>query len=319
MLLTRITVLGAVAVAVGAATGDPIDPMNPATYGDLKGGVMQLDSKGVMRATGQSAEELAAEGKAPTKVFVPAFDEEESSTYNTNIAAVYQCDACAGIAFSMSDAFIKAEKLRGGTKGPKALPESEFFDIVERVCGADLVGKYGIKSRHGNAWDKVFSGPGLTEALALPDGQFGGGHWDARMKKMCEELVDDFSEEGIYGFHRSSSNTLKKGMCKKKCKVAKKAKEAKEAEHRAQAQAQAEAQAAAAAPSPPAQDKKAAAKKTKKGAAAKKAPAAAAGNSAELAALRAENAALKAQLAECSAKRATAEKSLEDMIEIMDK
>lgn len=292
IMLTRITVLSAVAVAVGAATGEPIDPMNPATYGDLKEGVMQLDAKGMMRPTGQTAEEAAANGEAPRKVFVPAFDEEESSTYNSNIAARYQCDACTGIAFTMTNAFVVAEKHHGGSKGPKALPESEFFDIVERVCAEELTGKYGIKSRHGNAWDKVFSGPGL-EAMELPDGQFGGSHWDKRMIKMCEEMVDEFSEEGMYGMHRSSTTNLKKGMCKKKCAV----------KHPPQAMPQQrKAPAAAAAPS------------KKKGG-----TATAAGDSAEIAALRAENAKVKAQLAACAAELEKAQKSLEEMIDVMDK
>merc|ERR1719506_3130877 len=246
LMLTTVVTLSAVAVAVGAATGQPINPMDPATYGDMKEGVMQLDAKGVMRPTGQTAEELAAKGEAPRKVFVPAFDEEESSTYNSNIAERYQCDACTGIAFTMTIA------------------------IVEKVCAKDLTGKYGIKSRHGNAWDKVFSGPGLHEAMELPDGQFGGSHWDRRMIKMCEEMVDEFTEEGMYAMHRSSTTNLKKGMCKKKCAV----------KHPPPAMPQ-QPKAPAAATPPPSE-------KGGKGAA---------GDSAEIAALRAENAKVKAQLA----------------------
>jgi len=292
LMLTTVVTLSAVAVAVGAATGQPINPMDPATYGDMKEGVMQLDAKGVMRPTGQTAEELAAKGEAPRKVFVPAFDEEESSTYNSNIAERYQCDACTGIAFTMTNAFVVAEKLTGGTKGPTALPESEFFDIVEKACAKDLTGKYGIKSRHGNAWDKVFSGPGLHEAMELPDGQFGGSHWDRRMIKMCEEMVDEFTEEGMYAMHRSSTTNLKKGMCKKKCAV----------KHPPPAMPQ-QPKAPAAATPPPSE-------KGGKGAA---------GDSAEIAALRAENAKVKAQLAACAAELEKAQKSLEEMIEVMDK
>merc|ERR1712216_72632 len=177
-------------------------------YGDLKSGVHQGDASGKLLPTGEAAEDV--EGDA-TQVFVPAFDEEESSTYNTNVPKKFQCDACTGIAFTLTNAFVTQERLLA-----KALPESEYYDLIEKVCNEEIVGQYGIKSRHGNAYDKVFSGPGL-KAHDLPDGQFGGEHWDKRMTKLCEELVDEFGEEEIYEMHRSTSKDIRKDLCKKQC------------------------------------------------------------------------------------------------------
>merc|ERR1719247_2203528 len=128
--------------------------------------------------------------------------------------------------------------------------------------------------------------------MELPDGQFGGSHWDRRMIKMCEEMVDEFTEEGMYAMHRSSTTNLKKGMCKKKCAV----------KHPPPAMPQQPK--APAAPTPPPSEKGG------KGAV---------GDSAEIAALRAENAKVKAQLAACAAELEKAQKSLEEMIEVMDK
>merc|ERR1712100_888437 len=117
------------------------------------------------------------------------------------------------------------------------------------------------------------------KAYELEDAQFGGMYWDKRIKKLCLELADSVGEGEIYAMHRNPSKTLAKAMCKRHCAKPKKQP-----------------------------------KKPKK---AKKAPKKARGS--EIAKLRAENAKLKAALASCEAERDTVKKSLDDMIDIMDK
>lgn len=297
LVMARITVIAAAAVAVDIhGDGDFVDPAsNPEMYGNMKAGMHKLDANGkIVEIDPSEANAPLKEGEAPPRqVFVPAWTEDELSTYNTNIPEHYACDACKGIAFSFTNAFVTGEK----HFNQKELPESEFFDTIEQVCTKELQGKYGVKARHGNAMDKVFSGPGLA-AHDLEDGQFGGDHWDKRMAKMCEELVDEFSEERIYELHRSTSKDLRKDLCKKKCAKKPKKKPIK----------------IPGAPSHPKNTKGPANPATIKDVDMKNTKV-----NAELKKLRAENMKLKAKLKSCNEKRETAEASLAEMIEILEK
>merc|ERR1719197_1045582 len=222
-----------------------------------------------------------ANGEA-REAYMPAWDDEESSTFNKDLPEKMKCDGCRGVAFMLSQSFAKREAEIG--TGDKPLPESEFYNEIEETCEKRLEGKYGIKARNKNARDKVFSGPGL-KAYELEDAQFGGMYWDKRIKKLCLELADSVGEEEIYAMHRNPSKTLAKAMCKRHCAKPKKAPKK----------------------APKAKAVKAKSETPKK-----------AGGS-EIAKLRAENAKLKAALASCEAERDTVKKSLDDMIDIMDK
>ena len=228
------------------------------------------------------------------QAFMPDWSDEESSPFNRDLPEHMKCDGCRGVAFMLSQSFAKREAEIG--VGDKPLPESEFYHEIEETCERRLKGKYGVKARNQNARDKVFSGPGL-KAYDLDDAQFGGLYWDRRIKKLCLELADSVGEEEIYAMHRDPSKTLAKAMCKRQCSKPKKPTKQKKKVKTTKAQTK-----APKAKAPPA--KTDTAKK--------------AGGS-EIAKLRAENAKLKAALASCEAERDTVKKSLDDMIDIMDK
>ena len=131
-----------------------------------------------------SAVEVDPNGET-RQAFMPAWDDEEQSTFNKDLPEKFMCDACRGIAFAFTSSFVKRESevSNGGT-----LPESEFYHEIETTCEERLEGKFGVKARNKDPRDKVFSGPGLA-AYDLPDAQFGGLYWDRRIKKLCLEPV----------------------------------------------------------------------------------------------------------------------------------
>merc|ERR1719378_1626163 len=232
-----------------------------------------------------SAVEVDADGET-RKAYMPAWDDEEESTFNKDLPEKFKCDGCRGVAHMLTKSFVQreAELTNGG-----ALPESEFFHEIEATCDERLKGKFGVKARNKNPKDKVFSGPGL-KAMDLDDAQFGGLYWDRRMNKMCLELADSVGEEEIYAMHRDPSTPLAKAMCKRQCAKPKPVKKAK-------------------AP------KKHTPKETTKS----NPTSSKQSSSSELMALRKQNAELKKQLASCKKERGALKKSLSDMIDIMDK
>merc|ERR1719378_576953 len=241
-----------------------------------------------------SAVEVDADGET-RKAYMPAWDDEEESTFNKDLPEKFKCDGCRGVAFMLTKSFAQreAEVSNGGE-----LPESEFFHEIEATCDERLEGKFGVKARNANPHDKVFSGPGL-KAYELDDAQFGGLYWDKRIKKLCRELADAVGEEEIYAMHRDPSKPLAKALCKRHCAKPKKEKR----KHQKKAAVKTTAKTTAG---------KAAAQK-------KQAEAATAADCAEVAALRAENVELKQKLASCEQEVGTVKKSLSDMIDIMDK
>merc|ERR1719311_1256950 len=239
-----------------------------------------------------SAVEVDADGET-RKAYMPAWDDEETSTFNKDLPEKFKCDGCRGVAFMLTKSFAQreAEVSNGGE-----LPESEFYNEIEETCETRLEGKFGVKARNANPNDKVFSGPGL-KAYELDDAQFGGMYWDKRIKKLCLELADAVGEEEIYAMHRDPSKPLAKALCKRHCAKPKKPKKPMKQTKTTKAQTKAP---------------------TTKTQPAKTDSANKAGGS-EIAKLRAENAKLKAALASCEAERDTVKKSLDDMIDIMDK
>merc|ERR1711871_206894 len=236
---------------------------------------------------------VEAEGKT-RKAYMPDWNDEESSTFNKDLPEKFKCDGCRGVAFMLSQSFAKREAEIG--VGSKPLPESEFYHEIEETCEVRLEGKYGVKARNQNSKDKVFSGPGL-KAYDLEDAQFGGMYWDKRIKKLCLELADSVGEEEIYAMYRDPSKNLAKAMCKRHCAKPKKPKKPRKLTKTTKAQTKVP--------------------KTKTQPA--KTDSANKAGGSEIAKLRAENAKLKAALASCEAERDTVKKSLDDMIDIMDK
>ncbi|XP_059143387.1 marginal zone B- and B1-cell-specific protein-like [Physella acuta] len=133
-------------------------------------------------------------------------DEDEGSKF---MPQAYRCDACRAIAIQFTNLFSKAESKKKSGK----LSYVEILDHVEQQC-QDEYKEFGLKSVLG---ENKFSAPGLETAMmsGMVDA---GGLWKRRMQKLCEELVGEYEEDGIYAMWSEPESTFEQELCRNYCK-----------------------------------------------------------------------------------------------------
>eukprot|EP00112_Aurelia_sp_Birch-Aquarium-sp1_P022011 Seg607.5 transcript_id=Seg607.5/GoldUCD/mRNA.D3Y31 product="Marginal zone B- and B1-cell-specific protein" protein_id=Seg607.5/GoldUCD/D3Y31 len=127
---------------------------------------------------------------------MPKMTEEEQ--HSQHMPQNLKCDACTAVAFQMAKHLEKAERKIGG----KALKESDYLDIFEKVCDWEVYQDYGIKSANGV---NRISGEGL-EAKDVPGMLGGGGKWPGRLAERCGTLVGEIGEDEIYAEYRKKKS-----------------------------------------------------------------------------------------------------------------
>lgn len=98
----------------------------------------------------------------------PDLTEEEQTLGSHRIPPGYECDACAGIAYTIEQGFQKAE---AKYKTKKRLREGEIIDVLETVCQPEYMAKtmgYGIRGDSdvlpGESEEKLLCGPGIPHS-----------------------------------------------------------------------------------------------------------------------------------------------------------
>ncbi|GFN99567.1 plasma cell-induced resident endoplasmic reticulum protein, partial [Plakobranchus ocellatus] len=105
-------------------------------------------------------------------------------------------------------------KAMKSVKANGRLPLADQIEVAEIVCEKKLLG-YGLKEARGK---KLLSGPGLA-GEQLPGVMEAGGKWEARLKTLCFELIEEFEEEGIYNVYTVfGSGGFSQGLCGSYCK-----------------------------------------------------------------------------------------------------
>lgn len=144
----------------------------------------------------------------------PNMSEEEQHSPHTPKAFEITCDSCTAIAYQLTKALQKAERLRAKSKQSKPLSESEVLDVFETVCEDDKIwNEYGIKTVRGT---NRLSGEGL-EAKEVPGMMQGGGKWPGRLTQKCSTFSGDLGEDVIYAGYRKTGD-LHTFLCKEKSK-----------------------------------------------------------------------------------------------------
>ncbi|KAH9519763.1 Marginal zone B- and B1-cell-specific protein [Bulinus truncatus] len=128
-------------------------------------------------------------------------EEDEGSKF---IPDAYRCDACRSMAYHFVQKFSKAESKKKGSK----LSYVEILENVEELC-QDEFKECGVKNVLGKNY---FSGPGLASARmsGMVDA---GGVWTKRMQKLCQELVGEFEEDGIYAMWDDPDVSFEADLC----------------------------------------------------------------------------------------------------------
>ncbi|GFS00290.1 marginal zone B- and B1-cell-specific protein-like [Elysia marginata] len=77
-----------------------------------------------------------------------------------------------------------------------------------------MFSRYGLKEHKGR---KLLSGPGLV-AGDIPGMMEGGGKWEARLRTLCLEIIEEHEEEGVYDFYKElGPGNLSNGLCLSYC------------------------------------------------------------------------------------------------------
>ncbi|CAL1542824.1 unnamed protein product [Lymnaea stagnalis] len=133
-------------------------------------------------------------------------EEDEGSKF---MPEAYRCDACRSMSYLFVQKFTKAEVKKKGAK----LSYVEILETVEELCH-DEFKEIGVKNVLGH---NRFSGPGLNTAQmsGMVDA---GGVWKNRMQKLCEELVGEFEEDGIYAMWDDPEMSFEADLCSSYCR-----------------------------------------------------------------------------------------------------
>nr|KAI8731501.1 marginal zone B- and B1-cell-specific protein-like [Biomphalaria glabrata] len=134
-------------------------------------------------------------------------EEDEGSKF---MPEAYRCDACRSMAHHFVQKFSKAESKKKGSK----LTYVEILENVEELC-QDEFKECGVKNVLGK---NRFSGPGLP-AAKMSGMVDAGGLWTKRMQKLCEELVGEFEEDGIYALWDDPDVSFEADLCSSYCRT----------------------------------------------------------------------------------------------------
>ncbi|NXF09834.1 MZB1 protein, partial [Smithornis capensis] len=153
---------------------------------------------------GTGAAEACGEPPAARSHSVPAPRLSPEEQLSPHMPETLRCDACQAIAFQIEEQLSRAE----GKVGKKALKESDYMEVLERICSQDWE-SYGVQELHG---EKRLAGPGLPRQEPMSV-MVSGGLWPSRLSKMCHSYVGEQGEAQIYEAHRRGPAALRELLC----------------------------------------------------------------------------------------------------------